>query len=169
MLSVTTLDRDLARKLEPRAATPAKRVAALREVSAAGVAGGMLTAPIIPAVNDPEVERLLAAAAEAGAQSAGYVLLRLPHEIKDLFAEWLEAHFPDRKDRVLSLVRQCRDGNLNDAAWGRRMKGTGGYAEVIAHRFRLACKKHGLNGNRWDLDTTLFRAPEKDARQGALF
>ena len=169
MLSVTTLDRDLARKLEPRAATPARRLDAIRQLSTAGVATGVLVAPVIPAINDPEVEAILAEAARAGAASAGYVLLRLPHEIKDLFAEWLDTHYPDRKDRVLSLVRQNRDGALNDAAWGRRLKGTGAHAELLARRFDLACRKNGVNGNRWDLDTSLFRKPERDGRQGALF
>lgn len=168
MVSVTTLDRQLARNLEPRAATPQRRLAALQGLAEAGVAAGVLAAPMIPALNDHEVERILAASAEAGAQSAGYVLLRLPHEIKGLFTEWLATHYPERKDRVLNLVRQNRGGSLYDSTWGARLKGTGKYASLLQHRFELACKKHGLNGHRWDLETGLFRAPERDGRQMSL-
>jgi DNA repair photolyase len=169
MLSVTTLDRELARKLEPRATQPARRIDAIRHLAGAGVPTGVLTAPMIPALNDHEMEAILAEAAAAGAATAGYVLLRLPHEIKDLFAEWLETHYPDRKDRVLRLVRETRAGGLNDPAWGTRLTGTGTVAQLLARRFELACRKHGLNGQRWDLDTGQFRPPAKDARQGSLF
>jgi DNA repair photolyase len=169
MISVTTLDRELARKLEPRASTPARRLDAMARLTDAGAATGVLAAPMIPAVNDHELEGILAAAAKTGAQSAGYVLLRLPHEIKNLFAEWLDAHYPDRKDRVLNRVRANRDGALNDATWRQRLTGTGEYAELLAKRFELACTRHGLNTQRWDLDTTQFRSPERDGRQGRLF
>jgi DNA repair photolyase len=168
MLSVTTLDRDLARRLEPRAPTPARRLAAIRTLRAAGVPVGVLAAPMIPALNDGELERLLAAAAEAGADTAGYVLLRLPHEIKDLFAAWLDAHYPARKARVLSLIRQQRGGRAYDATWGTRMTGEGPYAELLAQRFRKAARKHALNADRWDLDTSQFRPPPADPRQGTL-
>jgi len=169
MLSVTTLDRHLARRLEPRASTPARRIDAIRRLHDAGVATGVLAAPMIPAINDHELEAILAEAAGAGARSAGYVLLRLPHELTDLFGEWLDAHYPDRKDRVLSRVRQNRGGALNDSSWGRRLKGQGEFADLLAKRFRLACAKHGLNDQRWDLDTSQFRPPEPDGRQPSLF
>ena len=169
MVSVTTLDRELCRTLEPRAPQPARRLQAVRTLSHAGVPTGVLAAPMIPALNDWELERILAAAAEHGADTAGYVLLRLPHEIKHLMAEWLDAHAPGKKDHVLSLVRQARDGALYDAGWGTRMKGTGPYAELLARRFRLATKRHGLSADRWDLDASQFRPPAKDPRQGTLF
>ncbi len=169
MISVTTLEREMARKLEPRAPTPARRLDAIRELHAGGVPVGVLAAPVIPALNDHELERILKAAADHGADCAGYVLLRLPHEIKGLFEEWLETHFPHRKNRVLEMVRDARGGQLYEAAWGTRMKGRGRYAELIARRFRLACKKHGLNAERRDLDCGQFRPPESDARQMALW
>ena len=169
MVSVTTLDRDLCRKLEPRAPQPARRLRAVRTLVDAGVPTGVLAAPMIPALNDWELERILEAAAEHGADTAGYVLLRLPHEIKHLMAEWLDAHAPGKKEHVLSLVRQARDGALYDAGWGTRMKGTGQYAQLLAQRFRLAAKRHDLAGDRWDLDTSQFRPPPKDPRQASLF
>jgi DNA repair photolyase len=169
MVSVTTLDRELCRKLEPRAPQPARRLQAVRTLVDAGVPTGVLAAPMIPALNDWELERILEAAAAHGADTAGYVLLRLPHEIKHLMAEWLDAHAPGKKDHVLSLVRQAREGKLYDADWGTRMKGTGEYAQLLARRFRLAAKRHGLSADRWDLDTSQFRPPAKDPRQGALF
>ncbi len=169
MVSVTTLDHALARKLEPRAPTAARRLEAIAALSEAGVATGVLAAPMIPALNDSELEKILAAAAERGARSAGYVMLRLPHEIKDLFAEWLDVHYPDRKEHVLNLVRQARGGGLYDPAWGARLKGKGAYADMMARRFKVACRRHGLNTDRYDLDTAQFRAPGKDGRQMALF
>jgi DNA repair photolyase len=158
-ISVTTLDRDLARKLEPRAATPPRRLAAIKALADAGVPVGVMTAPIIPALTDWEIERLLEAAKQAGAASAGYTLMRLPYEIKDLFAQWLEAHAPGKAKHVLSLVRQVRDGRLNDPEFGSRMRGTGQYAELIGKRFRLACARLGFNKNDWSLDLTRFRPP----------
>jgi DNA repair photolyase len=169
MVSVTTLDRELCRKLEPRAPQPGRRLRAIRTLTDAGVPTGVLAAPMIPALNDWELERILAAAADHGADTAGYVLLRLPHEIKHLMEEWLDAHAPGKKEHVLSLVRQARAGKLYDASWGIRMKGTGAYADLLACRFRLAAKRHGLCADRWDLDTTQFRPPSRDPRQGALF
>lgn len=168
MVSVTTLEREMARKLEPRAPTPRKRLDAIAGLCAAGVPVGVLAAPMIPALNDHELEGILKTAAEQGASNAGYVLLRLPHEIKELFAEWLDTHFPNRKQRVLEMVREARGGQLYEAAWGTRMKGRGRYAELIARRFRLACKKHGLNAQRRDLDCTQFAPPRGDSRQMAL-
>ena len=169
MVSVTTLDPELARKLEPRAPTPRRRLAVVRTLRAAGVPVGVLAAPMIPALNDSELERILEASAAAGADTAGYVLLRLPHEIKDLFAEWLAAHYPDRKDHVLSLVGQMRGGKLYDSRWGTRMKGTGAYADLLSKRFKIAARRAGLNADRWDLDRTQFVPPAKDPRQGRLF
>jgi DNA repair photolyase len=167
-LSLTTLDRGLARRMEPRAATPERRLEAIAGLAAARVPVGVLTAPMIPGLNDMEMERLLEAAAGAGARSAGYVLLRLPLEIKDLFREWLEAHVPDRAERVLSLIRDTREGRLNDATFGRRMKGQGPYAELLAKRFKLACRRHGLNRERWQPNLGLFRRPHQPGDQLTL-
>ncbi len=167
-ISVTTLDSGLARRLEPRAPTPARRLAALRKLAAGGVPTGVLVAPIIPALNDGEIERILAAAAEAGVRSASYVMLRLPLEVKDLFREWLAVHEPLKASRVMSLVRQMRGGRDYDASWGRRMTGAGPYAEMIANRFRLACTRLGLDKRDWALDTSLFRPPERPGDQLSL-
>lgn len=168
-LSVTSLDRDLARVMEPRASTPPKRIEAIRALAQAGVPVAALTAPIIPALNDHEIEDILIEVATAGADSASYVLLRLPLEIKDLFEEWLRAHFPNRAERVLSLVRQCRDGGLYQSEWGTRMKGTGPYAETMAKRFQLACKRLGLGRRTLDLDVGRFRPPPASGDQLAFF
>ncbi len=169
-LSVTTLDRHLATKMEPRASTPEKRLAALRRLSEAGVPTGVLVAPIIPAVNDHEIEEILERAVEAGARSAGYVMLRLPLEIEGLMTEWLEAHLPDRAARVLSLMRQSRGGKLYQAEFGTRMKGTGPYAEMIANRFRLARKRFRLDRRRLEaMDCDSFIPPRKPSPQLALF
>ncbi len=167
-ISVTTLERDLARSLEPRAPTPARRLQALRELNAAGLPCGVMAAPMIPALNDMELEAILEAAAEAGATSAGYILLRLPLEIKDLFEEWLAAHAPDRQSRVLKLMRETRGGKLYDATFGRRMKGRGVYAELLNQRFRLACKRLGLDRGEGDLDVSQFRPPPADPDQLTL-
>ncbi len=158
-LSVTTLDRGLARRLEPRAATPARRLGAIRALAEAGIPVGVNVAPIIPGLNDHEIEPILAAAREAGARSAMYVLLRLPLEIKDLFREWLATHAPDRMDRVLSLIRDSRGGALYRSGFGERMRGTGPYAEMIRQRFALACRRLGLDKRDYDLDTARFRPP----------
>lgn len=158
-LSVTTLDRKLANVMEPRASTPTKRLDAVRALSEAGVPTGILMAPIIPAINDWEIERVLEASKEAGADRAGYVLLRLPHEIKDLFTEWLEAHFPDRATRVLSLVKQTRGGRLYDSTWGKRQRGEGPVADLIAKRFGVGVRKLKLDGPRPILDLSRFAVP----------
>ncbi len=167
-VSVTTLDRGLARRLEPRASTPTRRLDAVRELAAAGIPTGVLVAPIIPAINDGEIEAILDAARDAGAVSASYVLLRLPYEVKDLFTEWLAVHAPLKADHVMSLVRQTHGGRAYDATWGRRMKGTGPYAEMIGQRFRLACRQRGLAKRDTTLDTTLFRPPPRAGDQLSL-
>ncbi|MCR9175065.1 MAG: PA0069 family radical SAM protein [Alphaproteobacteria bacterium] len=159
-LSVTSLDRDLARTLEPRAPRPDKRLAAIRTCADAGVPASVLVAPIIPAVNDHDLEAILERAAEAGAGSASWVLLRLPLEIEDLMREWLEAHVPDRAERVLSLVRQSRGGKLYRSEFGRRMTGEGPYAQMIAQRFRLACARLGLARRTGTLDRARFTVPD---------
>ncbi len=144
-LSITTLDRRLARVMEPRAGTPQRRLQAIKGLVEAGIPAGVMFAPVIPALNDGEMEAVLGAAVEMGALSAGYVLLRLPLEIKDLFREWLEASVPDRAKHVMSLIRQMRGGKDYDSKWHTRMKGTGPYAEMIARRFHMAVKRLGLN------------------------
>jgi DNA repair photolyase len=164
-ISVTTLDGDLARRLEPRAAAPHRRLQAIRQLSEVGVPTAVMVAPIIPALTDHEIERILEAAAAAGASSAGYVLLRLPHEVKELFAGWLAAHAPGRADHVLSLVRQCRGGKLYDAAFGRRMRGEGPYAQLIERRVATAKRRLGLAGAGRPLRTDLFVPPDPDDRQ----
>ncbi len=158
-LSVTSLDRGLARKMEPRAATPEKRIESIRQLAAAGVPAAVLTAPLIPSLNDHEIERILEASAAAGAREAGYVLLRLPLEISALFQEWLEAEFPDRASRVMSLIRSARGGKDYVSRFGERQTGTGAYAEQIAARFQLALKRFGLNKRHLSLRNDLFRPP----------
>lgn len=162
-LSVTTLDRTLARAMEPRAATPAKRIDAVRALTEAGIPTMVMTAPIIPGLNDHEIEKLLEAAEAAGAKEAGYVLLRLPLEVSPLFKEWLLRHYPNRYRHVLSLLRQMRDGKDYDAEWGKRMRGTGPYAFQIKRRFEMTAKRLGLNESRLKLRTDLFRAPKSQA------
>jgi DNA repair photolyase len=168
-LSVTTLDRDLARKLEPRAPTPPKRLAAIGSLAALGVPVGVLAAPMIPALNDEELESILAAAAKAGATVAGYVLLRLPLEIADLFREWLEAHFPNKADHVLSLVRQSRGGAMYDSRWGQRAVGSGPYADMLNQRFKLALRRYGLDRRSLELDIGQFKRPPRAGDQLSLF
>jgi DNA repair photolyase len=164
-LSVTTLDRKLARVMEPRAGTPARRLQAIKGLAEARIPTGVMFAPVIPALNDDEMEHVLRAAAEAGATTAGYVLLRLPLEIKDLFREWLEANQPDRAKHVMSLIRQMRGGKDYDAQWHTRMKGTGPYAEMIARRFHLAVKRFGLNQDSKPLLLGKFRRPPRAGDQ----
>lgn len=167
-LSVTTLDRRLARTMEPRATTPHRRLDAVKALREAGVPVAVMFAPVIPALNDDEMESILGAAAAAGARSAGYVLLRLPLEIKDLFREWLTANEPGRADHVMSLIRQMRNGKDYDSQWHTRMKGTGAYAEMIAQRFRLAVKRLGLNREHAPLVLNRFRKPPQLGEQLAL-
>ncbi|MBW3559050.1 MAG: PA0069 family radical SAM protein [Proteobacteria bacterium] len=168
-VSVTTLDRKLARAMEPRAATPERRLEAIRRLAAAGCPVTVMFAPVIPGLNDHELEAVLERAAEAGAVNAGYVALRLPLEIKDLFREWLELERPDRARRVMSLVRQMHGGRDYDPQWRKRQTGGGPIAELIAQRFQLACTRFGLNRNWAPLDLEQFRVPEKPGDQLALF
>jgi DNA repair photolyase len=167
-LSVTTLDRRLARTMEPRASTPPRRLAAIRALSAAGVPAGLMFAPVIPAINDAEMEDVLAAGAEAGATSAGYILVRLPLEIEALFQEWLTTHFPDRARRVMTRLRDMRGGDAYRAEWGTRMTGTGPEAELLRRRFELASRKHGLDRRDFGLDTAQFRPPPRSGDQLTL-
>jgi DNA repair photolyase len=167
-ISVTTLDASLARKMEPRAATPPRRLAAIRQLSEAGIRTGVIMAPIIPALNDSEIERVLAACRDHGATEAGYVVLRMPLEIKDLFREWLMTEFPDRAARVIKILRTMHGGKDYIAEWGTRQKGTGPYAEQIATRFRLALKRTGLNERRLSLRTDLFQPPVASGQQMRL-
>lgn len=164
-VSITTLDNDLKTKLEPRTASPGARLRTVRALAQAGVPVGVMAAPVIPFINDHEIEAIVAQSAEAGARSAGYVMLRLPYEVKDLFAEWLAEHYPQKAERVLNRVRDLRGGKVYDAEWGVRMRGKGIYADLIARRFEVALRKHGLaEPRRTELRTDLFRA-----RQSALF
>jgi DNA repair photolyase len=158
-LSVTTLDRHLARRMEPRAGTPSRRLEAIRRLSEAGIPTAVMVAPIIPSLNDHEIETILAAARTAGAREAGYVMLRLPLELKDLFREWLAAEAPDRAQRVLHLLQSMHGGRDYVAEFGLRQRGRGPYADQIAQRFRLAMKRLGLNERRQSLRTDLFTPP----------
>ncbi len=168
-LSVTSLDHRLARKMEPRATTPARRVEAIERLAEAGVPVGVMVAPIIPAINDGEIEAVLERGAAAGAREAGYVLLRLPLEISGLFQEWLQEEFPDRAKRVMSLVRSTRGGKDYVSRWRERQTGTGPYAELIAQRFRIATQRLGLNSNRTVLRSDLFKPPAAVSKQLDLF
>jgi DNA repair photolyase len=165
---VTTLDNRLASRMEPRASAPHRRLAAIRALSDAGIPVGVMVAPVIPAVTDHELEAILEAAHGAGAQSASYVLLRLPHELKDLFRDWLQAHLPDRAAHVMSLVRQMRGGRDYDPQFGSRMRGEGQFATLLGQRFRLAHRRLGFPGLP-ALDETLFVAPRPRSAQGELF
>jgi DNA repair photolyase len=167
-LSVTTLDRKLARAMEPRASTPDKRLETLARLVDAGIPAAVMVAPVIPGLNDMEMERILERAASIGGKNAGYVLLRLPLEIGDLFTEWLKANCPDRASRVLSLMRSTRGGKLYDAKWGERMRGDGPYAWMIGRRFELAAKRLGLNENSVELRTDLFTPPSLPGQQLSL-
>lgn len=168
-ISITSLDHKLARIMEPRAATPMRRIETLRRLNEAGVPTAALVAPVIPAITDAEMERILDAAASAGAGEAGYVMLRLPLEIRDLFKEWLLAHFPDRYRHVLSLVKELHGGKEYDAAFGQRMTGSGPYAWTMARRFEIAVERLGLNKRHQKLTTRHFRRPPKAGQQLSLF
>ena len=159
-LSVTTLDDDLKRRMEPRAASPGARLAAIRKLDDAGIPTGVMYAPVIPAINDHELERIVEAGAEAGADSVAYILLRLPREVRDLFYEWLQAHFPDRALRARARIRELRGGVDNDPQFGSRMSGRGPWAELLRTRFAAACRRFGVNcGDSPPLDTGGFRPP----------
>ncbi|HUN12494.1 MAG TPA: PA0069 family radical SAM protein, partial [Rhabdaerophilum sp.] len=164
-LSVTSLDRMIARTMEPRAATPTRRLEAIRQLTEAGVPTSVMVAPIVPGLTDPEIERILDAARAAGAREAGYVILRLPLEVSPIFKDWLLRHYPDRYRHVMSLVRSMRGGKDYDSEWSKRMKGTGPYAWQIGRRFELAAKRLGLNLERRSLRTDLFVQPNVRGEQ----
>ncbi len=169
-VSVTSLDNRLASTLEPRASAPHRRLAAVANLNAAGVACGVMVAPIIPMVTDCWIEQILEKAAAAGATRAGYTVLRLPHELKALFREWLDLHVPQRADHVMSLIRQMRGGKDNDARFGSRMRGEGEFAELIRQRFKLACRKHSIKHTRdLALDLSHFVPPRASSPQAELF
>jgi len=168
-LSVTTLDRHMARTMEPRASTPALRLKAISDLAAAGIPVSVMVAPILPALTDHEIERILDSAAGAGATEAGFILLRLPLEVSPLFRDWLLRNFPDRYRHVMNLVRSMRGGKDYDAQWGTRMRGAGPYAWQIARRFEMAAKRLGLNAERRKLDASRFVAPVAEGGQLALF
>ena len=159
MISMTTLDNALKAKLEPRAASPARRLQMVRSLRHAGVPVGVMIAPLIPWINDMELEDILESSVAAGAQRANYILLRLPAEVKDLFAEWLQAHYPERAEHVLNLIRDTRGGELYKSAWGERMRGTGPVAELLARRFEIAVRRLGLLTLGEKLRTDLFCIP----------
>ncbi|UVK56884.1 PA0069 family radical SAM protein [Mesorhizobium sp. AR02] len=164
-LSVTTMDRMLARTMEPRASTPTKRLEAIRQLSDAGIPTSVMVAPIIPGLTDQEMERILDSAHAAGAREAGYVVLRLPLEVSPIFKDWLLRHYPDRYRHVMSLIRSMRDGKDYDSEWGKRMKGAGPYAWQIGRRFEITAKRLGLNAERRTLRTDQFVAAGRDQEQ----
>jgi DNA repair photolyase len=168
-LSVTTLDKELARKLEPRASAPPRRLQAIKALADAGVPTGVMTAPIIPQLNDRDMEAILEAAAANGARYAGWVMLRLPREVSPLFRDWLDAHYPLRAEHVMSLVQQIRGGRDNDPNFGTRMRGSGQVVEMIEQRFELACRRLGLNRDRSPLDCSRFHPPARATPQLSLF
>jgi DNA repair photolyase len=165
-LSVTTLDRELARRMEPRAPTPARRIEAIERLANAAVPVGVMTAPIIPAINDAEIENILTRAYAAGAREAGYTLLRLPLELRDIFREWLLVNYPDKLKHTMSLIQSTRGGKDYDSTWGRRMAGSGPYAWMIGRRFEIAAKKLGYNEKATELRLDLFHPPERDDLEG---
>jgi len=158
-VSITSLDTRLSRIMEPRASAPERRLDAVRGLAAAGVPVAVLVSPLIPAINDHEIEAVLEAAAAAGATAANSILVRLPWEVKELFEGWLETHFPDRKERVLQLIRQSRGGKLYDANWGNRMRGGGPYADILFRRFEVARRRLGLDRRSWEASAAHFRRP----------
>src|SRR5882724_8263562 len=170
MVSITSLDDDMKRRLEPRTASPQARLKVIEQLSSAGVPVGVMVAPVIPSLTDHEMEHILDAAKTAGASSAGYTLLRLPHEVKDLFREWLAAHYPDRARHVMSVINQSRDGKDYQSEFGTRMVGTGVFAQLLRKRFDIAKRKFGLDDaeNRHELRTDLFRPPATNQAQMTL-
>jgi DNA repair photolyase len=167
-VSITTLDAGLARVMEPRAAAPTRRLELVRRLRAANVPCGVLVAPLIPGLTDHELEPILEAAARAGANAARYILIRLPGEVDGLFQQWLHVHYPDRAQHVLSLLRQCRGGRTSDSRFGRRMRGDGPVADMLARRFAVASRRLGLDGEGVELDVTRFRPPARNPAQLAL-
>jgi DNA repair photolyase len=169
-VSLTSLDDEIKRTLEPRAASPRARLRIIRELTTAGVPTSVMIAPVIPAITDHEIERLLEAAAAAGARRAGFLFLRLPFEVAGLFEAWLREHYPQRADRVLNLIREMRGGRLNDPRFGHRMRGQGAYAGVVGARFEVACRRLGLNASPAPvLDDSQFIREPGAPRQGDLF
>jgi len=166
-ISITTLDPDLARIMEPRTSTPARRLEAIAKLADAGIETGVLVAPVIPGLNDHEIPAIAASSARAGATHAGYVTLRLPHGVKGLFENWLSEQLPEHRDKVLGRIRSLRGGELDDPAFGSRMRGTGPVADQISSLFKLACRRAGLNRRRPDIRTDAFRPPH--GRQTSLF
>jgi DNA repair photolyase len=164
-ISVTTLDGELARRLEPRAASPRRRLQAIERLSQAGVPCGVLAAPSIPFLTDSELENILQAAREHGAQSAGYALLRLPYELKDMFKDWLATHYPLKAEHVMSRLRAMRGGRESDSEFGSRFRGEGLFADLLARRFRKACERLGLNQEDASLNTSVFRKPSPGGQQ----
>ncbi len=167
--SVTTLDRRLARTMEPRAATPTRRLEAMKALSQVGIPVSVMAAPLIPGLSDHEVERILESAHAAGAREAGYIILRLPLEVSPIFKDWLLRHYPDRYRHVMALIRSMRDGKDYDASWGKRMRGTGPYAWQIGRRFEIAARRIGFNRARLALRTDLFKPPPRTGEQLSLF
>ena len=167
-ISLTTLDPTLARAMEPRAAAPYKRLKAIETLAKAGIPVTVMAAPMIPGLNDMEMERIMQSAYDAGARAAHYTMVRLPYEVKTLFDEWLRTHYPERAERVLSLIRETRDGKLYNAEFGQRMTGQGVYADLIAQRFALGKKRYGFTEKYPALRTDLFRPPAQNARQFLL-
>jgi len=167
-ISINNRDHELARHLEPRCTAPRRRFETIRRLTDAGIPVGVLVAPVIPFLTDHEIEPVLEAAAAAGATSAGYVLMRLPWELKDLFRDWLDTHYPLKAEHVMSRIHQMRGGRDNDPAFGARMRGSGEFAALLRRRFDIACKRFGLNAGQrgTSLDTTIFRAPRLDGQLG---
>ena len=168
-VSVTTLDGELARRLEPRAAAPHRRLQTIRTLAEAGIPVSVMVAPVIPVLTDPELDAILAAARQAGADSAGYILLRLPLEVSPLFQEWLQAHYPLKAEHVLTRVRDTRGGQDYDSRWGIRMRGTGAFADMIAQRFRLTCRRLELTPRDFKLNCDAFAVPPQSGDQLGLF
>lgn len=165
-VSVTTLDAELARKLEPRAASPRRRLETIRRLNEAGVPCGTMVAPVVPFLTDAELERILEAASESGARSAAYTLLRLPYELKDLFKDWLTTHYPLKAEHVMSRLREMRGGKENDSEFGSRFRGDGLFADLLEKRFRIACERLGMNKAEMRLETGKFRRPERGGQMG---
>ncbi|MFD1342518.1 PA0069 family radical SAM protein [Litorisediminicola beolgyonensis] len=168
-ISVTTLDPVLSRRMEPRVPGPARRLAAIRALTGAGVPVRVMVSPVVPGLTDPEIEAILAAGAEAGADAANWIMLRLPREVSPLWQDWLETHYPDRAAKVMARLREMHGGKEYDATWFRRMRGEGPHAQIIAHRFALAARRLGLDRPTAPLRTDLFRVPPKRGDQLSLF
>ncbi len=168
-ISVTTLDAGVSRRMEPRAPAPLRRLKTIRRVAGAGVPVRVMSSPVVPGLTDHEIEKILTAGREAGAQAASWIMLRLPLEVAPLFREWLQAHYPDRAARVMGLVREMQGGRDYDPQWGRRMRGQGPYAQMIAHRFALAARRLGLDARQPALRCDLFDPPARPGDQLSLF